>query len=99
MKESKTKGNGDNGKIKRKRVLILVLIFIFLYNIAKFLNTDGSDIPIISILFNMIFILGIVIFFLHQEEIIDQNTEMKTAMEKYSKEIKITAKKSRRNKN
>ena len=30
MKESKTKGNGDNGKIKKKRVLILVLIIIFI---------------------------------------------------------------------
>ena len=88
MKESKTKGNGGNGKTKRKRMLILVLIFIFLYNIAKYLNTDGSDIPIISILFNMIFILGLVIFFLHQEEIIDENLEMQTTLEKYFKRDK-----------
>ena len=88
MKESKTKGNGGNGKIKRKRMLILVLIFIFLYNIAKYLNTDGSDIPIISILFNMIFILGLVIFFLHQEEIIDENIEMQATLEKYFKRDK-----------
>ena len=88
MKESKTKGNGDNGKIKKKRVLILVLIIIFLYNIAKYLNTDGSDIPILSILFNMIFILGLVIFFLHQEEIIDENIEIQTTLEKYFKRDK-----------
>ena len=63
-------------------------MFIFLYNIAKYLNTDGSDIPIISILFNMIFILGLVIFFLHQEEIIDENLEMQTTLEKYFKRDK-----------
>ena len=80
MKESKTKGNGGNGKIKRKRLLILVVIFIFLNNIVKYLNTDGSDIQIISILFNMIFILGLVIFFLHQEEIIDENIEMQATL-------------------
>ena len=88
MKESKTKGNGGNGKINGKKMLILALIFIFLYNIAKYLNTDGSDIPIISILFNMIFILGLVIFFLHQEEIIDENIEIQTTLEKYFKRDK-----------
>ena len=69
-------------------MLILVLIFIFLYNITKFLNTDGSDILIISILFNIIFILGIVIFFLHQEKIIDENLDMQTTLEKYFKRDK-----------
>ena len=88
MKESKTKGNGGNGKINGKRMLILVLIFIFLYNIGKYLNTEGSDIPILSILFNMIFILGLVIFFLHQEEIIDENIEIQTTLEKYFKRDK-----------
>ena len=88
MKESKTKGNGGNGKINGKKMLILALMFVFIYNIGKYLNTEGSDIPILSILFNMIFILGLVIFFLHQEEIIDENIEIQTTLEKYFKRDK-----------
>ena len=93
MKESKTKGNGGNGKTKRKRMLILVLIFIFLYNIVIYLINEGSYIQILSILFNIIFILGLVIFFLHKEEIIDENIEIQTTLKKYFKKDKNNSQK------
>ena len=46
-----------------KSLLFIILIFLFLFNIIKFFNTNGSEIPIISILFNMIITIGLIIFF------------------------------------
>ena len=47
MKERRTKGYYYKGNINIKRLPIIVLILIFIYNIAKYLKTEGFDIPII----------------------------------------------------
>ena len=49
--------------------LISVSFILFLFNVWKFLNTPGSEIPILSLLFNMIIYLGIIIFFIHKNEV------------------------------
>ena len=63
------KENEDN-KIKYgKKLLISVTIALFLINVWKFLNCPGSEIPIISLLFNLIIYLGIIIIIFHKNEI------------------------------
>ena len=60
MKKAK---NGSDIKINRKNILIFLLLAYFLYNAIKYFNIPGSDNLIISNLFNMIIILGLIIFF------------------------------------
>ena len=52
-----------------KKLLVLLTIVLFLINTQKFLNSPESEIPIISILFNLIIYLGIIIIILHKNEI------------------------------
>ena len=47
----------------------LVSFILFLYNIQKYLNTAGAEIPISSLLFNMVVYLGIIMFIIHKNEI------------------------------
>ena len=56
----------ENDKSKKhghsaKRWLVSVSFILFLFNLWKYLSTPGSEIPILSLLFNMIVYLGIVI--------------------------------------
>ena len=59
-----------NNKIYIKNWLALISSIFFFFNAWKFMTTPGSEIPILSILFNMIIYLGIIIFLLHKKEII-----------------------------
>ena len=68
MKELKERGVHTKNINISKSLLFIILIFLFLFNIIKFFNSNGSEIPIISILFNMIIIIGLIIFFLHEEK-------------------------------
>ena len=52
-----------------KRLSVSVSFILFLFNIWRFLNTPGSEIPLFSLLFNMIAYLGIIIFIIHKNEI------------------------------
>ena len=52
-----------------KRWLVSVSFILFLFNIWKYLNTPGGEIPILSLLFNMIVYLGIIMFIIHKNEI------------------------------
>lgn len=52
-----------------KRWLVSVSFILFLFNIWKYLNTPGSEIPILSLLFNMVVYLGIIMFIIHKNEI------------------------------
>ena len=47
--------------------MIISAIIIFIYNALRFICTNGSNLPIPSLLFNMIIFLGIIIFLLHNE--------------------------------
>ena len=52
-----------------KRWLVSVSFILFLFNVWKYLNTPGSEIPILSLLFNMLVYLGIIMFAIHKNEI------------------------------
>ena len=59
----------ESKKFSGKRCLVLVTLILFVINTFKFINDPASDVPILSILFNMILYLGIIIFILHKKEI------------------------------
>ena len=59
----------ESNLILGKKLLVLLTIVLFLINTWKFLNSPESEIPIISILFNLIIYLGIIIIILHKNEI------------------------------
>ena len=59
----------ESKKFSGKRCLVLVTLILFAINTFKFINNPASDVPILSILFNMILYLGIIIFILHKKEI------------------------------
>ena len=65
MAEEDNEDNFTHGK----NLLVLLTFVLFLINIWKFLNCPQSEIPIISILFNLIIYLGIIIIILHKNEI------------------------------
>ena len=55
--EKTTLNENDKSKIhghSAKRWLVSVSFILFLFNIWKYLSTPGSEIPILSLLFNMI---------------------------------------------
>ena len=56
----------ESNLILGKKLLVLLTIVLFLINTWKFLNSPESEIPIISILFNLIIYLGIIIIILHK---------------------------------
>ena len=62
----------QNNKFSGKRFLVLVSYILFAFNAWKFLNNPGSDVPILSILFNMIIYLGLVIFIIYKRELMDE---------------------------
>ena len=63
--DSSSKNNGHSVK----GWLSSIFFILFLINIWKFLNSDGSEIPILSLLFNMIIYLGIIMFINHKNEV------------------------------
>ena len=64
-----TKEDNEDNFTHGKNLLVLLTFVLFLINIWKFLNCPESEIPIISILFNLIIYLGIIIIILHKNEI------------------------------
>ena len=66
-----------------KRWLVSVSFLLFIFNIWKFLNTPGSEIPVLSLLFNMILYLGIIIFIIHKNKfILDISTFVQSSIDK-----------------
>ena len=59
----------EQKKSSGKGFLIYINIILFLVNVWKFLNNPGSEIPILTILFNMIIYLAIIILIIHKNEI------------------------------
>ena len=62
MKEESKKSTG-------KGWIIAISILLFIINAWKFINNPGSEVPILSILFNMIIYLAIIILILHKDVI------------------------------
>ena len=66
-----------------KRWLVSVSFLLFIFNIWKFINTPGSEIPVLSLLFNMILYLGIIIFIIHKNKyILDISTFLQSSIDK-----------------
>ena len=59
----------ESKKFSGKRCLVIVTLILFIINIFKFINDPASEVPILSILFNMVLYLGIIIFILHKKEV------------------------------
>ena len=58
----------ESKKSSGKGWLIAITIILFIINAWKFINNPGSEVPILSILFNMIIYLAIIILILHKDE-------------------------------
>ena len=81
MGEDKCK---ENKGISVKKWLASISIIFFIFNAWKFMTTPGSEIPILSMLFNMIIYLSIIIFLLHKNEItFDEYRYIQTKIDKY----------------
>ena len=66
-----------------KRWLVSVSFLLFIFNIWKFINTSGTEIPVLSLLFNMILYLGIIIFIIHKNKfILDISTFVQSSIDK-----------------
>ncbi len=59
----------ESKKSSGKGWLIAITIILFIINAWKFINNPGSEVPILSILFNMIIYLAIIILIMHKNEI------------------------------
>ena len=59
----------ESKKSSGKGWLIAITIILFIINAWKFINNSGSEVPILSILFNMIIYLAIIILIMHKNEI------------------------------
>ena len=59
----------ESKKSSGKGWLIAITIILFIINSWKCFNNPGSKVPILSILFNMIIYLAIIILILHKDEI------------------------------
>ena len=64
----------ESNKFSGKGCLVVVTFILFVINTIKFINDPASEVPVLSILFNMILYLGIIIFILHKKEVsLDKN--------------------------
>ena len=55
-----------NKKLSGKRCFVIVSYILFAFNAWKFLNNPGADVPILSILFNIIIYLGLIILIIQK---------------------------------
>ena len=73
----------ESKKFSGKRCLLLVTFILFIINTFKFINDPASEVPILSILFNMILYLGIIIFIIHKKEV-SLDEYINSQMDKYN---------------
>ena len=60
----------EQKKSSGKGFLISISIILFLINVWKFLNNPGSEVLILTILFNMVIYSAIIILIIDKKEII-----------------------------
>ena len=58
----------ESKKSLGKGWLIAITIILFIINAWKFINNPGSEVPILTILFNMIIYLANIILIMHKDE-------------------------------
>lgn len=76
---------GEKPNQNKKFFLIKISAGLFIYYAIHFLNTNGSNLPIPSILFNMIIILGILLFLFHEKYFIEERNDIQENLDKYFK--------------
>ena len=59
----------ESNKFSGKGCLVIITLILFMINTIKFINVPASEVPVLSILFNMILYLWIIIFILHKKKI------------------------------
>ena len=59
----------ESNKFSGKGCLVVVTFILFVINTIKFINDPASEVPVLSILFNMILYFGIIIFIIHKKEV------------------------------
>ena len=70
-------------QMKKNRIwAILILIIFFIINGFKFLNSEGSERPLPTSLFNMVLYLGLIVVLLHNTTI---EKELNYKLDKYFK--------------
>ena len=84
MGEESKKSTEESKKSAGKGLLIFITVILFLINVWKFINNPGSEVPILGILFNMIFYLAIIILIMHRHELTFEGY-IQTQMDKYEK--------------
>ena len=78
----------ESKKFSGKRCLVLVTLILFIINIFKFINDPASEVPILSILFNIVLYLGIIIFILHKKEVsLDEYISLQIDKDIHKKDI------------
>ena len=78
----------ESKKFSGKRCLVIVTLILFIINIFKFINDPASEVPILSILFNMVLYLGIIIFILYKKEVsLDEYISLQIDKDIHKKDI------------
>ena len=60
----------ESKKSTGKGLLILITAILFIINVWKFINNPASEVPVLTLLFNMIIYITIIIMILQKNEII-----------------------------
>ena len=50
-------------------IVIIITAILFIINVWKFINNPASEVPVLTLLFNMIIYIVIIIMILHKNEI------------------------------
>ena len=59
----------ESKKSTGKGLLIIITAILFIINVWKFINNPASEVPVLTLLFNMIIYIAIIILILHKNEI------------------------------
>ena len=59
----------ESKKSTGKCLLILITAILFIINVWKFINNPASEVPVLTLLFNMIIYIAIIIMILHKNKI------------------------------
>ena len=59
----------ESKKSTGKCLLLLITAILFIINVWKFINNPASEVPVLTLLFNMIIYIAIIILILHKNEI------------------------------
>ena len=74
------------------KFIAILLIILLIYKAFKFTNLDGSELPLLSTLFDMLLFLAILLFLFHKSELIQSGAKAsnfkQTYIDKYFRKYK-----------